>query len=73
MPLSEKVKFKEAMNQRLSDGPALQEFLITFTKIDSKHSKASVQKDKVEIGRFIETKLGGFNSVDQNVADAMRK
>jgi len=72
MPMNEKIKFKAAVAQRLtSDGNATK-FLEIFSNIDSRNSNASVEEDLVQIRTFIEEKLGGFDSVDQKIANALR-
>ena len=72
MPTSEKIKFKNSVIQRVRSGPALQKFLKIFSEIDSKSSKASIHDDLINIRNFIKDQLGGFESVDQKVANALR-
>merc|ERR1719233_2278672 len=72
MPLNEKLEFKEAVLQRLTSGPELVKFLHIFSNINSERSEASFEKDLFEIKSFIVDKLGGFDSVDRKVANALR-
>jgi len=72
MPSSEKLKFKEAVEERMTSGAAAQKFLHIFSDIDSKSSKASLETDLLKIRTFIADQLGGFDFVDRKVANALR-
>jgi len=72
MSPTEKRKFRETIEERFSKGTDIGKFSNFFSSIDSQSSKSSIKEDSVQIKAFIEKKLGGYNAVDQNVANALR-
>merc|ERR1719233_395957 len=57
MPKEEKIQFKKAVAQRLTSDVNVQKFLLIFSNVDSRNSKASVEEDLVLIRTFIEDNL----------------
>jgi len=73
LPGKERRELQKAVKERLTSSYAMQTFLDIFTNINSAKSQASVEEDRLEIFKFIENKLDGFNAVDQKVATSLRR
>ena len=55
-----------------SSNAAAQTFLKIFTNVETRKMQASVREDLQTITDFMRDKLGGFDTVDQNVASGLR-